>query len=130
MLFLPLLDADCPEDVVLVAQGPRRADITTGGYADDTEAVAPDAAALQWLASTMERRLRLTGQEVNVGKWEGAAPMRLLGAPIPVEEELRWLGVGIRVWPEWGTGPLLQGRMEGGASVLTHMPQLATFDRR
>ena len=38
-----------------------------GGYADGTEAVAPDEAALQWLARATEQWVRLTRQEVNVG---------------------------------------------------------------
>ena len=79
------------DDTILVPHGRGRADIAAGGYADDTEVVAPDPDALQRLAPATERWLRLTGQEVNVGKsttWtlagDQAKPMWLLGAPIPV----------------------------------------------
>ena len=61
---------------------------------------------------------------------EQAQPMRLLGAPIPIEGEFRRLGIGIRVNPERGTGPLLQQRMERGGSVLPRGPHLATYHRR
>ena len=61
---------------------------------------------------------------------EQAQPMRLLGARIPIVGEFRRLGIGIRVSPERGTGPLLRQRMERGGSVLSRLPQLATYHRR
>ena len=101
------------QDIVLVPQGPGRAEIAAGDYAYDTEAVALSPDALQHLPPATERRLRLTGHEVNVGKattWTVAGvqaqPMRLLGAPFPIEGEFRCLGIGIRVNPEHWTGPL------------------------
>ena len=76
----------------MVVQSPRRAHIAAGRYVDNTEAVARDADAPQRLAPAMEWWLRLTGQEVNVGKsnvWtlgRGArGAMQLLGALIPVK---------------------------------------------
>ena len=62
------LDADDPTSVVLEQQGPRRADIGAGGYADDTEVVAPSAAALRGTVLATEKWLQLTGQDVNAGK--------------------------------------------------------------
>ena len=57
--------------------------------------------------------------------------MRLLGAPIPIEGEFCRLGIGIRVNPERGTGPLLRQWIErGGGGVLPRMPHLATYHRR
>ena len=71
------------------------------------------------------------GQVHHVDAWGvGTAAMHLLGAPLPVEEEFCWLGIGIRVQPEQGTGPLLQKQMEWSASVFTCMPQLATSHQR
>ena len=72
------------------------AEIAAGGYTNDTEAVAPGPDTLRRFAPVTERWLRLTGQEVNVGKsmtwtlvgWQ-AQPMRLLGAPIPIDGEPR-----------------------------------------
>ena len=62
------LDADDSTSVVLEQQGPGRADIGAGGYADDTEVVAPSAAALRRTVPATEKWLQLTGQDVNVGK--------------------------------------------------------------
>ena len=55
------------------------------------------------------------------------APMQLLGAPIPVEEEFCRLGIGIQIRLERGAP---KRQMERGASVPSHMPQLSRFHRR
>ena len=80
--------------VVLERQGPGRADIGDGGYADDTELVAPSTGALRRTVQATEEWLQFTGQGVNAGKstvWipdsDGGQPIRLLGVPIPEETE-------------------------------------------
>ena len=128
---LRMHDANHQDNIAPVFQGPGTEEVAAGGYADDTDAVAPSLDALQRLAPATELWLRLTGQEVNVGKsitWTLAgdqAPMRLLGAPIPIEGEFRHLGIRTRVSPERGTGPLLRQWMERGGSVLPC--QLTTY---
>ena len=54
------LAADESTSVVLERQGPGRADIGAGGYADDTEVVAPSAAALRRTVPATQEWLQLT----------------------------------------------------------------------
>ena len=94
--------------------GPAMADIAAGDYADDTEAAAPNPDALQRLSQATERRLRLTGQEMNLGKsttWtlarDRAEAMQLLGSPIlrrSSNASVSGSGCGLSV----GTGPMLR----------------------
>ena len=93
--------------------------------------------ALRRTVPATEKWLRLTGQDVNAGKstvWtldsDAGKPIQLLGVPIPEETEFRRLGIGIRVPPVRGTGPLLKDRIQRGASVLRRMPQLTSLPRR
>ena len=62
------LAADDSTAVVLRRQGPGRADIGAGGYADDTEVVVPGAAAVRHTVPATEKWLRLTRQNVNTSK--------------------------------------------------------------
>ena len=131
------LAADDSTAVVLERQGPGRADIGVGGYAEDTEVVTPSAAALRRTVPATEKWLQLTRQDVNAGKstvWtldsDAGQPIQLLGVPIPEEMEFRRLGIGIRVPPARGMGPLLQDRIQRGASVLRRMPQITSLKRR
>ena len=83
------LAADDSTSVVLEWQGPGRADIGAGGYVNDTEVVAPSAAALRRTVPATEKWLQLTGQDVNAGKstvWtldsDAGEPIKLLGVPM------------------------------------------------
>ena len=94
----------------LWAQGPRREDVCSLGYADDTQAITleprpgvqgiPDSQAVVdrtavWLADT--------GQNANAAKssswWmsdKQAKPVTLHGVPIPLAWQFKQFGVGVR----------------------------------
>ena len=135
--LLPAADPEDPPQVVLQDAGRGYVALGAQGYADDTEAVAPGMGALRQTTPATERWLRLTGQSVNVDKstsfLEGEddpAPLLLLGEAIPRSQEIKRLGVGIRVGHRRGAGATLEGRMNSIGEVLLRTPHLPTFERR
>ena len=75
-----------------------------------------------------EQWLEDTGQEVNTGKslvfttkHGEATVVTIARAPIPLTEEFRCLGVGLRVAGVAGTGPLLQQRLERAEELLSRV---------
>ena len=125
--LLPLKDA-----------GPGYAALgSSSGYADDTQAVALGAAALQETVPAMEEWLRITRQDVRVDKscsWvpgeQGAPAVLLRGVPIPLATTFRQLDVDIAIGGSKATGPVLSRRLEAGRNTLRRLPHLSTYDRR
>ena len=116
---------------------PGYAALGSSGYADNTQAVALGAAALQNTIPATEEGLRNTGQDVRVDKscsWvqgeQGAPAVRLRGFPIPLVTTFRQLGIGIAIGGSKATGPVLSRQLEAGSSALRRLPHLSTFDRR
>ena len=59
-----------------------------------------------------------------------ARPVTLHGVPIPLAREFKQLGVGVRLDPERGTGPVLQERFVRGTAILRRVGCLPTFRMR
>ena len=98
----PTLDEDTADDLdpgalpPLKDAGPSYAALGSSGYAQDTQAVALGAAALQDTVPTTEEWLRVTGQDVCVDKsWScvqgerGAPAVLLWGVAIPLARTFR-----------------------------------------
>ena len=82
-----------------------------------------------WLADT--------GQSANAAKsrsWrmsdQQAQPVTLHGVLMALAREFKQLGVGVRLDPERGTGPVLQERFARGAAILRRVGCLPTFRMR
>ena len=113
--------------------------VTVGasGYADDTQAVATETAALQRTAPTMETWLTVTGYDVRVDKsssWSrgegGAWAVLLCSLPIRAAGCFRRWGVDVAVGGARSAGPNLAWRLESGRTVLRRLPHLPTFQQR
>ena len=123
---LPLKDA-----------GPGYAALGSTSYADHSQAVALGTNALQDTVPTTEEWLWFTGQDICVDKScsmvqkeQGAPPVLLRGASIPLARTLRQLGVDIAIGGSKTTGPLLSRRLEAGRSALCRLPHLSTYRRK
>ena len=128
----------------LRAQGPGREDLCPLGYADDTQAITleprPGAQGVPDSQAVVDRTavwLADTGQNANAAKsssWrmsdQLARPVTLHGVPIPLAREFKQLGVGVRLDPERGTGPVLQERFVRGTAILRRVGCLPTFRMR
>ena len=128
----------------LWAQGPGREDVCPLGYADDTQAITleprPGAQGIPDLQAVVDRTavwLADTRQNTNATKsssWRmsdrKAQPVTLHGVPIPLAREFKQLGVGVRLDPERGTGPVLRERFRRGAAILRRVGCLPTFRMR
>ena len=139
----PTWDEDAADDLdpgalpPLNDAGPGYAALGSSGYADDTQAVALGAAALQDTVPATEEWLRVTGQDVRVDKscsWvqgeQGAPAVLLRGVPIPLATTFRQLGVDVAIGGSKVTGPVLSRRLEAGRSALRRLPPLPMYDRR
>ena len=139
----PTLDEDAADDLDLGAlpllkdAGPGHAALGSSGHADDTQAVAVGAAALQDTVPATEEWLRVTGQDVCVDKscsWvqgeQGAPAVLLRGVPIPLVTTFRQLGIDVAIGGCKATGPVLFRRLEAGLSALRRLPNLSTYDRQ
>ena len=128
----------------LRTQGPGRADLCPLGYADDTQAITleprPGAPGVPDSQAVVDRTavwLADTGQSANAAKsssWrmsdQQAQPVTLHGVPIPLAREFKQLGIGVRLDPEKGTGPVLQERFARGTTILRRVGCLPTFRMR
>ena len=139
----PTLDEDAADDLdpgglpPLKDAGPGYAALGSSGYADDTQAVALGAAALQDTVPATEEWLRVTGRDVPVDKscsWvmgeQGARAVLLRGVPIPLTTTFRQRGVDVAIGGSKATGPVLSPRLEVGRSGLRRLPHISTYDRR
>ena len=139
----PTLDEDAADDLgpgalpPLKEAGPGYAALGSSGYADDTQAVALGAAALQDTVPATEEWLRVTGHDVRVDKScslvqgeHGAPAVLLRGVPVPLATTFRQLGVDVAIGGSKATGPVLSRRLEAGWSALRRLPRLSTYDRR
>ena len=137
----PTLDENAADDLdpgalpPLKDAGPGYAALGSSGYADDTQAVALGAAALQDTVPATEEWLRVTEQVVRVDKscsWvqgeQGAPAVLLWGVPIPLATTFCQLGVDVAIGGSKVTGPVLSRRLKAGRSAL--LPHLPTYDRR
>ena len=98
-------------------------DISAEGSADDTYMLTIRLLSLLAMLVATSKWLKLTGQEVNAKKSlafsatnkarrKPEAPEATLdGVRMPVRQEFRQMGVGVRTMPRRGTGPLLQRRI-------------------
>ena len=59
-----------------------------------------------------------------------AAVGTLHGVPVPLAREFKQLGIGVRLDPEKGTGPVLQERFARGTTILRRVGCLPTFRMR
>ena len=104
--------------------------ISAEGYAKDTYMLALSVLALLAMLVATSKWLKATGQEVNAKKLlafsatssiRGKPPelrVTLDGVELPVQQDSRQLGVGVRTWPKRGTGPLLKHRIADGKTAL------------
>ena len=113
---------------------PGYAALGSSSYADDTQAVALGAAALQDTVPATEEWLR---QDVRVDKSclsvqgeKGAPALLLRVVPIPLVTTSPHLGVDIGIGGSKATGPVLSRRLEAGRSALRRLPHLSPYDRR
>ena len=128
----------------LQVQGPGREDICPLGYADDTHAITlepqlgvqgiPDSQAVVdrtavWLADTGQNAKAAKSSSWRMSDRQ-AQPVTLHGVPIPLAREFQQLGVGVRLDPETGTGPVLEERLSRGAAILRCMGCRPTFRMR
>ena len=103
--------------------------ISAEGYADDTYMLTVALLSLVAMVVAANKWLKLTGQEINAkkslafsatnstrGKPE-AMEATLDGVLMPVQQEFRQLGVGVRTLPRRGTGPLLQRGIREGKTA-------------
>ena len=131
----PTLDEDATDDLdpgalpPLKEAGPGYAALGSSSYADNTQAVALGAAALQDTVPATEGWLRVTGQDVRVDKscsWvqgeQGAPAVLLRGIHIPLATTFRQLGVDVAVGGSKATGQVLSRRLEAGRSALRRCP--------
>ena len=128
----------------LRAQGPGREDVCPLGYADDTQAITlqprPGEQGIPASQAVVDRTavwLADTGQNANAAKssswrmsYQLAHPVTLHGVPIPLAREFKQLGVGVRLDPERGTGPVLQQRFARRAAILRGVGCLPTLRMR
>ena len=117
--------------------------ISAEGYAYDTDMLTIALLSLLAMLLATSKWLKLTGQEINAkkslafsatnsarGKPE-ALEATLDGVLMPVQEEFRQLGVGVRTVPRRGTGPPLQRRIREGKTALKKARTLpGGFDRK
>ena len=99
-------------------------DISAEGYADDTYMLTIHLLSLLAMLVATNKWLKVTGQQVNGKKSLAflatskarrkpeALEATLDGVQMPVQQEFRQLGIGVRTVPRRGTGPLLQRRIE------------------
>ena len=103
--------------------------ISAEGYADDTYMLTVTLLSLLAMLVATSKWLQLTGQEVNTKKSLAfsatssahkkpkALEATLDGVLMPLQQEFRQLGVGVRTVPRRGTGPLLQRRIKEGKTA-------------
>ena len=104
--------------------------ISAEGYVDDTYMLAMCIMTLQLMLLATGQWVQLTGQEINEKKsmlfgvrgsrGTTAPPLRaeLNGEALPVQNEFRQLGVGVRTTITKGTGPQLEARMDSAKQAL------------
>ena len=117
--------------------------ISAEGYADDTYMMTVCLLYLLAMLAATSKWLQLTGQEVNAKKslaFSATSSTRkkpealaatLDGVQIPVKQEFRQLGIGVRTVPTKGTGPLLKSRIDEGKKALKKTRTMpGGFDRK
>ena len=138
-------DASATEDDNATEDAALGVEITVSaeGYADDTYMLMVALLSLLSMLVATSKWLKLTSQEINAkkslafsatnsasGKPE-AIEAALDGVLMPVQQEFRQLGVGVRTVPRRGTGPLLQRRIGEGKTALKKARTLPVgFDRK
>ena len=117
---------------------PLRLEVSTMGYADDTYAFAQDGASMAPKMGTISEFLEVTGQGVNAKKsvafdTTGEQPVgaELGGQPLPLQNEFRVLGAGVRTTGLPGSGPLILKRISEASRMLPRIyAAQGGFDRR
>ena len=108
------------------------------GYADDTYAFAQDGASMAPKMDTISEFLETTGQGVNAKKSvafdsTGEQPVgeELGGQALPLQNEFRVLGAGVRTTGLPGSGPLILKRISEASRMLPRIyGAQGGFDRR
>ena len=115
--------------------GPDYAVLGLLDYADDTQAVALGAAALQDTGPATGKGLPNTGQDVRVDKsfsWvqgeQGAPAVLLQAIPIPLATTFLQLGVDIAIGGSKATRLVFYRRLEAGRRALRSLSHLSTYD--
>ena len=117
--------------------------ISAEGYSDKTYMLALSLLALLAMLAANSKWLQPTGQEVSAKKSLAFSLTSLVrGKPpelratldsveLPVQQEFRQLGVGLRTWPKRGIGRLLKQRIADGKTALRKARVIpGGFDRK
>ena len=118
-------------------------EISAEGDADDTYMLAMCATTPMLMLQATGQWTTLTGQEINGKKslafavqhtargTQEARDVELNGETLPKEHELRQLGIGVRMHPKRGRGPLLTKRVQEAQAALEKSRSLPLgFDGR
>ena len=99
-------------------------EISAEGYTDDTYMLAMCAMTLMLMLQATGQWTTLIGQEINAKKslafamqhtargTREAQDVELNGETLSKDHEFRQLGIGVRMHPKRGTGPLLTKRVQ------------------
>ena len=133
VLFSPGSDSSADEDEASSHGGGDQSEdmapgttvkISAEGYVDDTYMLAICAMTPMLMLRATGQWTTLTGQEINVKKslafavehtgpaTREAQDVELNGETLPREHEFRQLGIGVRMHPKRGAGPLLTKRVQ------------------